>query len=190
MHTPPTTLLQVAGGGVGLMVGEKEFSPPREIAFSVSDTVGGVDDGVVADGVLVVGGTSSVLLQPAVSEPIITRAAALPASANRLVARTLIMIPHLSPKADPPIGGSALVQRSTADPRVAVKPSRLWEPSQKAARARGHTPNSISISARAKYSRNPAATTHSSGLISRPRPAAVRTITQLMKPTPIPLAIE
>lgn len=75
------------------MVGEKELFPPGEMAFSVADTAGVVDGGVVVDGVLVVGGTSSVLLQPAVSAPIITRAAVLPASAHRLIARTLLMIP-------------------------------------------------------------------------------------------------
>lgn len=100
------------------------------MAFSVADTAGAVDGGVVVDGVLVVGGTSSVLLQPAVSAPIITRAAVLPASAHRLIARTSLMIPHLSPKADLPTEGSASVQRSTADRQGAVKPSRLWEPSQ------------------------------------------------------------
>lgn len=99
------------------MVGEKELSPPGEMAFSVADTAGAVDGGVVVDGVLVVGGTSSVL-QPAVSAPIITRAAVLPASAHRLIARTSLMIPHLSPKADLPTEGSASVQRSTADRQV------------------------------------------------------------------------
>ena len=57
-------------------------------------------------------------------------------------------------------------------------------------RWRPHTPTSVSIHPRAKYSRKPAATIHSSGLISRALPDADRRTTQAMKPTPIPLAIE
>ncbi len=53
-----------------------------------------------------------------------------------------------------------------------------------------HIPISDSISPRAKYTTKPAATTHSSGLISRALPAAERVTTHTMKPTPIPLAIE
>ena len=53
-----------------------------------------------------------------------------------------------------------------------------------------YTPATDCINPRAKYSRKPAATIHSSGLISRHLPAAERTTTQLMKPALIPLAIE
>jgi hypothetical protein len=49
---------------------------------------------------------------------------------------------------------------------------------------------SDSIQLRAKYTRKPAATIQSSGLISRTLPAAVRRTTHAMKPTPMPLAIE
>ena len=57
-------------------------------------------------------------------------------------------------------------------------------------RSRGHTPISESIHPRAKYSRNPKATIHSSGLISRALPDAERSTAQAMNPTPMPLAIE
>src|SRR5690606_7437353 len=53
-----------------------------------------------------------------------------------------------------------------------------------------HTPASASIQPRAKYSRKPAATTHSSGLTSRALPTALRITTQEMNPIPMPLAIE
>jgi hypothetical protein len=53
-----------------------------------------------------------------------------------------------------------------------------------------HTPSSDSIPLRVKYRTKPAATIHSSGLISRALPAADRTTTHVTKPTPMPLAIE
>ena len=54
----------------------------------------------------------------------------------------------------------------------------------------GHAPNRTSIGPRTKKTRKPAATTQSSGLISRALPENERTRTQVMKPAPIPLAIE
>jgi hypothetical protein len=95
MHTPLTTLLQLAPGGVGSMVGENELFPPGVSAFCVSDTVADVVD----VGVVVGAGPSSELLQPAVSAPITTRAVVPPASASRRIMRTLLMTSHLLPGA-------------------------------------------------------------------------------------------
>jgi hypothetical protein len=90
-QTPLTISLQTAPGPVGLMLGEKEFSPPT--AFSVGETAGGddgVDEGGVEGGVeggdvaLVAGASFSVVgLQP-VMAPTAIRAAAAPTSRLRV----------------------------------------------------------------------------------------------------------
>jgi hypothetical protein len=64
------TSRHTAPGGIGLTVGENEFAPPGDTAFSVGD--GETDDGVVV--VVVVGASFSFGLQ-AVSAPIPTIAA-------------------------------------------------------------------------------------------------------------------
>ncbi len=116
-------LLQLPPGWVGLIEGEKELPPPGDSAFSVPETVGGADDvvdgaEVVDDGVVVVVGSSLVLLHPAVSVPIVTIAAAAPASASRLIIDTLRMISHLLPGAGRVPEIPLAEERSTADLRV------------------------------------------------------------------------
>jgi hypothetical protein len=86
-QTPLTISLQTAPGPVGLMLGEKELSPPT--AFSVGETAGeddGEDDGGVDGGVveLVAGASFSVVgLQPEMA-PTATRAAPAPISRLRV----------------------------------------------------------------------------------------------------------
>jgi hypothetical protein len=80
-----TIVLQLAPGGVGLIVGENELFPPGLTAFSVGETGAVLDaDGAVVAGVVVVVGSSLVLVeQPAVSVPITTREAPPATSARR-----------------------------------------------------------------------------------------------------------
>jgi hypothetical protein len=89
MHTPPTTSLQTAPGGVGLMVGENELSPLGPTAFSVGETAGAevAEAGVVA--VVGVFSVVEVLLHPVAFA--ITRAAA---QAPRAVRRAAEAIPR------------------------------------------------------------------------------------------------
>ena len=76
MQVLPTICLHTTPGGAGLTVGENELPPPGDIAFSVGDGAGAL----VEVGVVVVDGDSLAFeLQPAVSAPIPTIAAA-PAS--------------------------------------------------------------------------------------------------------------
>ena len=63
------TCTQVSPGCGGVMVGENEPGPPA--AFSVGVSAGALDAGADV-GVVVVLGSSLVLLQPAVSAPIAT----------------------------------------------------------------------------------------------------------------------
>ena len=116
-------LVQLPPGCGALTVGENELLSPGESAFSVPETVGGavdVVDGtdVVDDGVVVVVGSSLVLLHPAVSVPIVTIAAVAPASASRLIIETLRMISHLLPGAGRVPEVPLVEERSTADLRV------------------------------------------------------------------------
>ncbi|WP_233209450.1 hypothetical protein [Mycobacterium sp. ENV421] len=67
----PTISLQTAPGGAGLTVGENEFAPPGDTAFSVGEGTT-VDDGVV---VVVDDGASFAFELHAVSAPIPTIAA-------------------------------------------------------------------------------------------------------------------
>jgi hypothetical protein len=80
-----TIVLQLAPGGVGLIVGENELFPPGPTAFSVGEIGAVLDaDGAVVAGVVVVVGSSLVLVeQPAVSVPITTREAPPATSARR-----------------------------------------------------------------------------------------------------------
>jgi hypothetical protein len=82
-----TIVLQLAPGGAGLIVGENELSAPGLTAFSVGDTGAALDaDGAVVAGAVVAGvvGSSLVLvLQPAVSVPIMTRDAPPATNARR-----------------------------------------------------------------------------------------------------------
>lgn len=108
-------LLQLPPGWVGLIEGEKELPPPGDIFFCVPDTAGDVVDD---DGVVVVVGSSLVLLHPAVSVPIVTIAAVAPASASRLIIETLRIISHLLPGAGRVPEIPLAEERSTADLRV------------------------------------------------------------------------
>ena len=87
MHTPLTMLVQLPPGCGAWTVGEKELSPPGVSAFSVGDTI----DEVVDDGVVVVEGSSLVLLQPD-RVPMTTSAVAPPANAIRLITRPLLIV--------------------------------------------------------------------------------------------------
>ncbi len=70
MHSLPTICLQTVPGGAGLTVGENEFAPPGDTAFSVGEGTT-VDDGVV----VVEDGASFAFELHAVSAPIPTIAA-------------------------------------------------------------------------------------------------------------------
>ena len=112
------------------MLGEKELAPPT--AFSVGETAGGDDDGVVA---LVAGASFSVVgLQP-VMAPTAIRAAPAPISKLRVkppeVMRTsrLLVVKAWGPVR--PAGPLRLMVTAAKLRRQgAVKPSRLCEPSQ------------------------------------------------------------
>lgn len=88
MHTPLTTSLQIAPGGVGFTVGEKELPSPGPTAFSVGETVGAEDPvvgavvGVLVFGVLVGASFSVVGLHP-VSVPMVSSAAVAPRNRTR-----------------------------------------------------------------------------------------------------------
>jgi hypothetical protein len=142
MQTPLTISLQTAPGPVGLMLGEKEFSPPT--AFSVGETAGGddgadeggveggVDGGVVA---LVAGASFSVVgLQP-VMTPTAIRAAPAPISRLRVnppeVMRASRLLVGASWGPAKPEGSLWLMVTAAKLRRQgAVKPSRLCDPSQ------------------------------------------------------------
>lgn len=86
MQTPPSSRLQTAPGGAGLMDGVNELGPPGvSVPFSVGDSVGAELDAGVVVGVVV--GDSFVLLpQPAVNAPIAT--IAVPPSTNETLRTT------------------------------------------------------------------------------------------------------
>lgn len=91
MHTPLTTSLQTAPGGVGFTLGENELPSPGPTAFSVGDTAGaeepvvavvGAEVGVLVFDVLVGASFSAVGLHP-VSVPMVSSAVAAPRSNPR-----------------------------------------------------------------------------------------------------------
>ena len=104
-QTPLTIVLQLAPGGVGLIVGENELFPPGPTAFSVGDIGASLDaeGAVVADsevaGFVVVGSSLVLVLQPAVSVPITTREAPPATSASRRVREEEFMVcrPSIGP---------------------------------------------------------------------------------------------
>jgi hypothetical protein len=137
-----TISLQTAPGPVGLMLGEKELSPP--MAFSVGETAGaddGEDDGGVDGGVveLVAGASFSVVgLQP-VMAPTATRAAPAPISKLRVKPAEVMRASSLLVgeawgeawvSARPAVPLRLMVTASQLNRQGALKPSRLCAPSQ------------------------------------------------------------
>lgn len=81
MHTPLTICLQTAPGGIGLTVGENDWSPPGRIAFCVEDGAAGLVLAGVEAGLD--GASFSLVELHAVKVPITARADPPMASAIR-----------------------------------------------------------------------------------------------------------